>query len=238
MALKVIEYDSSAIGSGSGKSATEQVVHFIREAWNPESTIQKFYKDLLRSVVSHYGTYSYLDGNNKLVNIKCITANPERAVAKWFKTQNYILPIISVLQTNTDNEPLKRKQEHILITDTVFDTNENRAKRVVSLCPLPVKVNYEVNIWTKYKEDMDQIAEQIRLGYNPALLFPTVLSNTSIKGFLTGETDNSIIEAEDQQDRVIKKTFIVSIETYIPSPKYLLTSTGKIETYNYEVYVD
>ena len=52
--------------------------------------------------------------------------------------------------------------------------------------------------------------------------------------FLDMESDNSTVESSDRQDRVIRRTFKVKLEAYIPNPKFLITSTGEIEEFNSE----
>ena len=44
-------------------------------------------------------------------------------------------------------------------------------------------------------------------------------------------------KVDDKQDRLIKKGLIVMIETYIPSPKFLYTSTGKISQINVDSFL-
>ena len=41
----------------------------------------------------------------------------------------------------------------------------------------------------------------------------------------------------DREDRILQKTFTISVETYIKSPQYKITSTGKIEEVNAEITV-
>jgi hypothetical protein len=57
-----------------------------------------------------------------------------------------------------------------------------------------------------------------------------------VKSFLTAETDASVTEVGDKEDRLIRKTFTVTVEAYIPSPKFKVTNTGKIEYFNTEAW--
>ena len=75
---------------------------------------------------------------------------------------------------------------------------------------------------------MDQLAQQIRLSFAPSLQLFTAVTQDS-QAFLVSESNNYSFSLADKEDRIIRKTFTVSIETYIRSPKYLVTSTGKIE---------
>ena len=82
-------------------------------------------------------------------------------------------------------------------------------------------------------EDMDQLAQQIRLRFNPSIQLNTKFSKGS-KAFLASETNNYSLQLGDREDRIIKKTFTAAVETYVRSPKYKVTSTGEIEEFNLE----
>lgn len=222
-----------------GKNAYLQQV--IREKLTEMSQehlyIPQVYKETLRSVLNIFGRYSYLDGENQLKSIKCVHANPERAVAKAKEELgNLILPIISVGQPSTENSDDRRRYQPVLVQDKYWDEKAARAVRILSFSPRPVQINYSIGIWTKYKNDLDQILEQIRFSFNPSMEIPTKFS-TLAKGNLLEETDSSIMEAADGEDRILKKFFGLQVETYIPSPKFLLTSTGKIERFLQEIDV-
>jgi hypothetical protein len=81
--------------------------------------------------------------------------------------------------------------------------------------------------------DMDQILEQVRLKFNPEMNVPTPFS-TLAKAFITEEESVGSMIANDKEDRVLQKTLNVVLRTYIPSPRFLVTSTGQIE----EIKVD
>ena len=80
---------------------------------------------------------------------------------------------------------------------------------------------------------MGQIAEQIRLLFNPAREIPTKF-NTQAKATIEGENDINETDAQDTSDRVLRKEILIEVQTYVPSPKFLITSSGKIESFNVE----
>ena len=100
--------------------------------------------------------------------------------------------------------------------------------------PRAINVNYSVNIWTKYKEDIDQLAEQVRLLFSPGLQVVTSKSNSTL-AFINREDDNSSLLVGDREDRIIRKTFLVSVEGYLEYPEYLVTSTGEVKEFNIEL---
>ena len=59
---------------------------------------------------------------------------------------------------------------------------------------------------------------------------PTEFS-TLAKAYLDSEEDVGQVAVTDKEDRILKKTLSVVLRTYIPSPKFLVTSTGEIEEF-------
>ena len=198
-----------------------------------ESTISHLYKDSLRAMIASFNDVSYINSEDKLIDIKCIHANAERAIAKLKEENNTILPILSIAQTVSDNDPQRQKNESLLVNEKYWDKEKHRAIRVLSFAPRAVNIRYNLHIWSKYMANMDQILEQVRLKFNPEMQVPTKYS-TIAKAFIESEEDVGSADAADKTDRVLKKTLNVVLRTYIPSPKFLITSTGKIERFNVE----
>jgi hypothetical protein len=195
------------------------------------------YKETLRALLNIFGGLKYVTPSNDIVPIKCVHGNPERIVAKLTEQTNITLPIISVIQTNTEDAITRRRYEPTIIHEKYFDEEKQRAIRVLSLVPKALNINYNINIWSKYRSDLDQILEQIRLLFNPELLIPTPFSS-STKAYISTEFDNSTLTAGDKEDRILKRGVTISVETYLPNPKFLVTSSGKIERIKseFEIY--
>jgi len=209
---------------------------FIQKATTKQSKISDIYRETLKVVLGIFGNFNYINSENEVVGIKCMHSNPERTIAKLKQESNIILPVISVSQTTTQSNENRIKYSALLVQEKAFDTEKQRAVRVVSLAPRSVDIIYNINIWTKYKSNMDQIIEQIRSEFNPSRRVKTSF-NEFTQAFLTEETDNSLLRTGDREDRILRKGITISVETYIPSPKFILTSTGKIETFNTEIHI-
>lgn len=195
---------------------------------------QKVFKDTLRFLISTFGKIHYVDRNNNSIEVKCFHANQERAIARTVLGDNITLPVITVSEKNTENSKERARYGPMLVHEKYWHKIQQRAVRTLSLVPTPVNINYSINIWTKYKEDMDQIREYILTIFNPDLEIETEHSG-KIKSFIVSESDVEQAEAPDRDDRILKKNFSISVETYIPSPKFLYTSTGKIEKFVYQI---
>ena len=85
-------------------------------------------------------------------------------------------------------------------------------------------------------EDMDQISQNIRVKFNPSLKLITPFTD-NLKVFLKDESTSSTLVDGDREDRLLRKSFAVEAELYIPSPRFKVTSTGRIEKMVSEVWV-
>ena len=154
-------------------------------------SISTIYKETLRSIRNIFSNFFYIDGNKKLTRVECILGNPERTVAKLFQENNLKLPIISVVQINSEDADDRRRYIPQLVVETVWNDEIRRAQRVLSVVPRPVNINYEIVIWSKYNEDLDHIVTQVRSSFTPRLDVITPESDLS-KDFIVSEDFTSI----------------------------------------------
>jgi hypothetical protein len=194
------------------------------------TNISGIYKETLRALIHSFSSFRYLNSENEAVKVKCQYANPERSVAKLFQENNIILPVISVEQILSEEDGTRVRFGSILLHETYWDEDTQRGIRILSLPPKAINITYKVNLWAKYKEDLDQLLEQIRLSFNPALEIPTKFS-TQTKAYLLTEEDLGDPSVNTGQDRVLKRGLNIKVETYVPSPKFRVTSTGKVEVF-------
>tara|TARA_R100000008_G_scaffold20515_1_gene10699 strand:+ start:946 stop:1710 length:765 start_codon:yes stop_codon:yes gene_type:complete len=229
------EYDSS--GSYiTARSARNKFKSYIRESTS-NSTLSPFvYKDIMRALLVSFGNIHYVDGNNKLVRIKSVHGNPERTIAKLNKEDNIILPIITLHQDTAKNHDARRRMDDMLIEKSEWNQDIQRAERVIGVADVPVKLTYNMNLWCKYMEDMDQISQAIRVRFNPSVTLETPVS-ASIKSFLINESNRTSINKGDREARVLRKSFALEVEAYIPSPKFKITSTGRIDKIVSELWI-
>jgi len=206
----------------------------VLERTNKKNIIPFYYREVLKYMISKLGTLNYLNSEDKIVSVKCLHSNPERAIAKLKQENNIILPIISISQTSSDNDDSRRRQSGQIVNNKWWSDEKKRAFRVLSVVPRAININYNINVWAKYGADLDQLVEQVRLLFNPDLPIEIKHSNTT-KAFVVDEEDQSTVEASDREDRILRKSFTVSLEGYIPNPKFLITSTGEIEEFNLDV---
>jgi hypothetical protein len=203
----------------------------IFERTTRTNKIPMFYREALRFIISKLGTLAYINSETELVDIKCVHANPERTIGKLNQDNNIILPIVSINQNESINADSRRRGAPQIVSESFWSDEKKRAVRVISEAPRAVDIVYGINVWSKYKANMDQICEQIRLLFNPHLVVKNSYTNTAL-AFIDTEQDNSTVETSDRQERILRRTFNIKLEGYVPNPKFLITNTGEIEELN------
>lgn len=192
--------------------------------------IDNVYKESLRSMLHIFGNTYYLDGNGNRIRVNCSHGNPERIAGRIKADNTLILPMITIVETQTDSDQSRMRYQNI-ISEKEWDADKRRATRVLSLPPRPINITYEVNLWSKYKADMDMLRSSIFSLFSPDINVETKYSVHN-KAFIVSERDLGNVGAGDGADRVLQKTITVTLETYIPSPKFFFTNTGEIKEFN------
>tara|TARA_S200002703_G_C3789700_1_gene243697 strand:- start:750 stop:1427 length:678 start_codon:yes stop_codon:yes gene_type:complete len=198
--------------------------------------IDNVYKESLRSMLNIFGNVYYIDGNGNRIKVNCSHGNPERIAGRLKSDNTLILPMLTVVETKTDTDTERTRYQN-LISESHWDSEKLRATRIVSLPPRPINITYEVNIWAKYKADMDMIRSSIFSLFSPDINVGTKFSSHN-KAYINGETDAGSVTAADTGDRVLQKSISISLETYIPTPKFAFTNTGQIHEFNFPVEID
>jgi hypothetical protein len=200
-------------------------------------SIANVYKESLKELISLFGGLHYFDGNNNKVRVKATYGSPERIASRAKADNTLILPLISIVESGTSNSDERLRYRPVLINETSWDSKNLRALRVLSFPPRPVNLSYEINIWSKYKADMDMLRSSIFGKFNPDVNIRTRYSDFN-KCFIESEQDLGSVIAQDSQDRVLQKSITVTLETYIPSPKFTVTNTGEITSFHHEVVLE
>jgi hypothetical protein len=84
---------------------------------------------------------------------------------------------------------------------------------------IPVDIEYQLTAWTLYVEDMNQILEQVITKFSPvAYIRVQGVHNWEVIAKLTSIANNLETEPGDQQLRVVKFQFGITVESFIPQP--------------------
>lgn len=191
--------------------------------------IDNVYKESLRSMLHTFGNMYYLDGNSNRIKVNCSHGNPERIAGRIKSDNTLVLPMLTIVETQTVSDPERMRYQSI-VSETEWDPDKRRATRVLSLPPRPINITYEINVWAKYKADMDMLRSSIFSLFSPDLNVETQFSVHN-KAFINSEREVGTVTAADTSDRVLQKAISVTLETYIPSPKFFFTNTGEIKEF-------
>jgi len=206
----------------------ERLANKLVELSRTANSVDEIYKETLRELQNHFSDVWYTNEENEKVEVEVYHAFAERAISKKLKDNTLILPIITVGQSSAETDQDRGRFRSVLLNETWWDVDAERAIRTLSLAPVPVTINYEVSIWAKYTYNMDMVVQMLRTKFNPALEIDPP-SSPKAKVFLTGEDNESSMVVGDGEDRLIRKNLLISVETYITYPRYRVTSTGRIE---------
>ncbi len=77
---------------------------------------------------------------------------------------------------------------------------------------------------------MDMLRASIFSMFSPDINIETQYSVHN-KAFINSEREVGTLTASDTDDRILQKTISVTLETYIPSPKFFFTNTGEIKEF-------
>ena len=102
------------------------------------------------------------------------------------------------------------------------------------MAPKAIKVSYQLNLWTRYVEDMNQLIEYVMGKFRPQLRVETDFI-TNAPAFITTISDNSTLTPPDREDRIIRKSVTFEVETWMPTRKYMIQSNGAIREMRYEL---
>lgn len=219
------------------KDLGQRVHSVLTEMMNKQNFVPELYREITKQLLIVFSNLFTIDSNNKRKPVKIIKGNSERAVAKITQEDSLILPIMGLTQTTSESDRDRSRYTPVFMEEKLWSDKFLRAIRILSFAPTPVNIKFSLGIWAEYEEDLDLITEQLERLFNPSFTLQHKF-NTDTKVFLVGEENLSDVIVGDAVDRVLKTSYILSVESYIPSPKVLLTSTGKIERIEANIELD
>jgi len=204
---------------------------FERENKNFRSL--EFYRATSKELLGLLSTGQILGTDNKIADVPCFYANYERAIAMLFKTRNLTLPLMTLAISDTEEDEERRRPDFDIEYWTIHNKETRRHTRVASLAPKAVNITYQLNLWSRYVEDMNQLLEYVMQLFRPHLRVETDFM-TNACAFITAVSDNSTFNVPDRQDRIVRKTITFKVETYMPTRQYQIQSNGDIVDMKYD----
>ena len=154
--------------------------------------------------------------------------NEQGAIAKIKEDRNLTLPLISIGIGDIEENTAVRKPDLQITHYKFFDVETQKAYRIIKKASKAVQMQYQVTLWSKYTEDMNQMIEAVQMLFMPDLAVPTENEGEN-KAFLMDILDMSSVQAADKQDRTLRKRATIKVEAYIPGRQYLYSNTGRIK---------
>jgi hypothetical protein len=140
------------------------------------------------------------------------------------RSANVPLPLISV----TPGAPSKRENQRTVPMKNLFrtdlpGTDPKIRERWVAKPPVPVWLNYQVELWTKTRSTMNALVTALQLKFDPYMAWGVVEIDDWFWGslwmpiHLDGMTDNSELEA-GEEDRLLRHTVSFRVEAWAFHP--------------------
>jgi len=193
-----------------------------------------FYRKTSRELLNIFSDAQILGSDNEIQSVNVSYANYERAIAMLFKTRNLTLPQMTLAISDTVEDFERRKPNTDIEFWTIHDKKRMRYTRVAAMSPKAVKVSYQLNLWSRYVEDMNQLIEYVMGKFRPQLRVGTDFI-TNAPAFITSISDNSTLAVPDREDRIIKKTVTFEVQTWMPTRQYMIQSNGTIREMRYDI---
>ena len=140
------------------------------------------------------------------------------------RSANVPLPLVSV----TPGAPMKRETQRIVPMKNLFrtdlpGTDPSQRERWVAKPPVPVWLNYSVELWTKTRSTMNALVTALQLKFDPYMAWGVVEIDDWFWGslwmpiHLDGMTDSSEFESAEE-DRLLRHTITFRVEAWAFHP--------------------
>lgn len=208
---------------------------------NPDRTILYRYSKSIRgtdeAMLDMFRNVVVIDEDGKAWPIPVMLGPPEKAVAAIVQTNvrkdetlvvdRLKLPLLALTQTSIDYD-LDRYTYHKAINyfrraddgkpGVTIKEKHNRDTIFGFARGVPVNIGYTVTAWTMYREDMNQILEQIVTKFSHLAYIRVTGVPWEVTVKLDSIANNLNNEPGDQAIRIIKFEFNMTAQTYIPQP--------------------
>jgi len=196
---------------------------------------RNFYRNYTKALMDKLNVYVF-NAQDERIKVPKMYANPERAISKIHEDRTLTLPIMSVAIGDIEENTGIRKPDVQLTTYKFFDVETQKAYRIIKQTSKAVALQFQLTLWSKYTEDMNQMVEEIQMMFQPSMAIPTE-DEAENKAFLLDVLDMSSVQAGDKQDRLLRKRVTLRVEAYIPGRQFLYSHTGRIKELINQEYV-
>ena len=214
--------------------------HIINDVENPDRNVLYRYSKSIRgtdeAMIDMFRNVIVIDEDGKAWPIPVMLGPPEKAVAAIIQDNvrkdetlvvNRIkLPMLALTQTSVEYD-VNRYTYHMALDflrnqegKPGYTINEkfNRDTVFGIARGIPVNIGYTLTAWTLFREDMNQIVEQIMTKFSQLAYIQVTGVRWEVPVKLESVANNLNAEPGNQAIRVIKYEFNMTAQTYIPQP--------------------
>lgn len=212
----------------------------INDVENPDRNVLYRYSKSIRgtdeAMIDMFRNVVVIDEDGKAWPIPIMLGPPEKAVAaivqdnvrkdETLVVNRIKLPMMALTQTNIEYD-VNRYTYHKALDflrgrdgKPGFTISEkyNRDTVFGIARGIPVNIGYTLTCWTLYREDMNQILEQIMTKFSQLAYIQVTGVRWEVPVKLDSVANNLNAEPGNQAIRVIKYEFNMTAQTYIPQP--------------------
>lgn len=163
---------------------------------------------------------------------------PKQKVYHWLTSRkdDEVLPIMSAQLQSCEFAVDRQTNLHREITKTIT-TSAAEVTRFVN--PVPYNYGFQLNVWSLYMVDVDQILEQALPYFKPhaftRLSIPELEATVDIKVVFQGCTPDFNFEMADEDRRILLWNIDFQVQGYLFTPK---VTTGAVEQVIAPIMVD
>lgn len=214
--------------------------HIINDPITPERNVLYRYSKSIRgtdeAMLDMFRDVVVIDEDGKAWPIPVMLGTPEKAVAaivqdnvrkdETLVVDRLKLPLMAITQTSIDYD-LERYTYHKAINymrgadgkpGLTLKEKYERDTILGMARGIPVNIGYTLTAWTMYREDMNQILEQILTKFSHAAYIRVTGVPFEVIVKLDSIANNNDYEPGDQAIRIVKYEFNLTVQTYIPQP--------------------
>lgn len=214
--------------------------YIVNDVNNPDrSTLYRYSKSIRgtdEAILDMFKNVIVIDEDGKAWPIPAMLGPPEKAVAaivqdnvrkdETLVVDRLKLPLIAITQTGIDYDLARYTYHKALHYFPRVDgkpgiTLSEKYERDTILGfsrGIPVNITYTVTAWTMYREDINQILEQILMKFSSIAYIRVTGVPWEVGVKLNSIANNQTVETSDSTLRIIKYEFNLTAETYIPQP--------------------
>lgn len=212
----------------------------INDPSNPDRNVIYRYSKSIRgtdeAMIDMFRTVTVLDEDGKAWPIPVLLGPPEKAVAaivqdnvrkdETLVVDRLKLPMLAITQTSVDYD-LNRFTYHKAVNYFRDSTGKpgltlkekyNRDTVLGLARGVPINIGYTITAWTMYREDMNQILEQILSKFSHTAYIRVTGVPWEVIVKLDSIANNIEAEPGDKNVEIVKYEFNMTAETYIPQP--------------------